>query len=264
MELGVQTFEGQMRSTSLESCLGEYGKSIQAILHCNNKKLQKKGKEDSETMVNVSVSIWYTKEFAEMEQDVQGYIDTIFEEANAGLANSKVPMRLKHHGTYLYAGAELPTCDAMLRAFSQRTQMLSSLKDGIMCGNAQCVKDLEKILSVLKTADASFLLISKSNSCGGMGYIDTTYLPFALGTHGHARYDTEGFTNMYSFDTLVSLIHFFRGAYTFLHELSHIFGAGHDKKTATEGKEGEYYKYGYGSSFKKGAGPKQGFRTVLA
>merc|ERR1719188_795729 len=74
-----------------------------------------------------------------------------------------------------------------------------------------------------------------------MGYIDTTYLPFALGTHGHAR-----------------------GAYTFLHELSHIFGAGHDKKTATEGKEGEYYKYGYGSSFKKGAGPKQGFRTVLA
>ena len=36
------------------------------------KKLLQKGKEDNVTMVEVSVRIWFTREFAAMEEDVQG------------------------------------------------------------------------------------------------------------------------------------------------------------------------------------------------
>ena len=35
--------------------------------------LMKMGREDDTTMVNVSVAIWFTKEFAAIENDVQGY-----------------------------------------------------------------------------------------------------------------------------------------------------------------------------------------------
>ena len=34
--------------------------------------LMKRGREDDTTVVNVSVAIWFTKEFAEVEDDVQG------------------------------------------------------------------------------------------------------------------------------------------------------------------------------------------------
>ena len=34
--------------------------------------LMKRGREDNTTVVDVSVAIWFTKEFAEVEDDVQG------------------------------------------------------------------------------------------------------------------------------------------------------------------------------------------------
>ena len=34
--------------------------------------LMKMGREDDTTVVNVSVAIWFTKEFAEVEDDIQG------------------------------------------------------------------------------------------------------------------------------------------------------------------------------------------------
>ena len=36
------------------------------------KRLMNKGIEDDTTVVNVSVAIWFTKEFAEVEDDIQG------------------------------------------------------------------------------------------------------------------------------------------------------------------------------------------------
>ena len=35
-------------------------------------RLMNKGMEDDTTVVNVSVAIWFTKEFAEVEDDIQG------------------------------------------------------------------------------------------------------------------------------------------------------------------------------------------------
>ena len=127
--------------------------------------LLQKGKEDSTTIVEVSISIWVTKEFARMEEDVQGYIDTCFEEANAALANSLVPMRLKHHGTRLYEKDEIYDGVTMLKAFT----------------------DSGSTDDILNSADASFLLTSKSNVCG-MAWFDTVTRPFAMGTHSCARY----------------------------------------------------------------------------
>ena len=35
-------------------------------------KLMKMGREDDTTVVNVSVAIWFTKDFADVEEDIQG------------------------------------------------------------------------------------------------------------------------------------------------------------------------------------------------
>ena len=154
----------------------------------------------------------------------------------------------------------------MSYAFSQRNQMTSDIKKGRICNyfmkpvDEECLADVNRIKSVLKTADASLLLISNCLTHGGIAYIDQTLLPFAMATHGYAKYDTEEFILFPHF----ILIHFFRGAYVFFHELAHIFGAQHDMKTTREDKERVPYEYGFGSLFKKGAEPKQGFRTVLA
>lgn len=127
--------------------------------------LLQKGEDDSDSMVEVSISIWFTKEFAAMEEDVQGYINTCFEEANAALANSLVPMRLKHYGTHVYKKEEIYDGGDMLEAFTD-----SGSKDAI-----------------LNSADASFLLTSKSNVCG-IAWFNTIAIPFAMGTHSCARY----------------------------------------------------------------------------
>ena len=53
----------------------------------------------------------------------------------------------------------------------------------------------------------------------------------------------------------------FRGGYTFLHELCHVFGAHHNKESGANNKA---YKYGYGKLFKWGGGYQDGYRTIMA
>ena len=127
--------------------------------------LIQKGKDDKDTIVEISISIWFTKEFAKKEEDVQGYINTCFEEANAALANSLIPMRLKHYGTRLYENEEIYDADKMLSAFAN-----SGSKDVI-----------------LNSADASYLLTSNSNFCG-VAYTNTVSIPYGMGDHSCSRY----------------------------------------------------------------------------
>jgi hypothetical protein len=63
--------------------------------------------------------MWFTNEFAAMEEDIQGYINTCFEEANSAFANSGIPMKLIHHGTKLYKGTEINDGVEMIGAFRQ-------------------------------------------------------------------------------------------------------------------------------------------------
>lgn len=58
-----------------------------------------RGIEDQKTVVQVSVMIYYTKEFAYVQPNVDGYIANLFRSANAAFKNSKIPLRLKHHCT---------------------------------------------------------------------------------------------------------------------------------------------------------------------
>ena len=127
--------------------------------------LLQRGKDDGDTMVEVSVSIWFTSEFAAIEEDIQGYVNTLFEEANGALVNSKVPMRLRHHGTRLYEGEELSTTSDMLDAFAETDD-------------------------VLKSADTSFLLTSTFDKNCGRAFSNSVSNPVAVARHSCARYST--------------------------------------------------------------------------
>ena len=137
--------------------------------------LLKQGREDSTTVATVSVSIYYTKEFAAMEEDVQGYIDTCFQEANAAMANSKIPMRLKHHGTYFYEGEEIFDGGKFIAAFAGDDIWYSGEKGDVA----------RKAL--LKSADATLLLQSDKSNVGGIAYTNTARCPVSIATHGAAK-----------------------------------------------------------------------------
>ena len=144
--------------------------------------LLKQGKEDSTTVVTVSVSIYYTKEFAAMEEDVQGYIDTCFQEANAAMANSKIPMRLKHHGTYLYEGKEIFDAVKFLDALDGDAS--DGDVDDIWYGGERGEVARK---AVLKTADATLLLQSDKSNVGGIAYTNTARAPISIATHAAAK-----------------------------------------------------------------------------
>ena len=55
--------------------------------------LMELGRTDTETVVEVSVTVYFTQEFADYEPDVYGYVDTMVEEANLGYKNSDIPLR---------------------------------------------------------------------------------------------------------------------------------------------------------------------------
>jgi hypothetical protein len=109
---------------------------------------------------------------------------------------------------------------------------------------------------MLNSADTAFLLTSDSNVCG-VGYLDSSYYPFAMATHKCARYDSNDKTHIYK--TFIPL-HINRGYYTFAHELGHVFGAAHDRDASSNAP----YSYGYGKKFLKGATDNTGYRTLMA
>jgi hypothetical protein len=74
---------------------------------------------DETTLVNVSVAIWFTDDFAERENDIQGYVNTLFQQANAGMTNSRVPIKFIHHGTKRYTGPEFMNGGQMMGAFRE-------------------------------------------------------------------------------------------------------------------------------------------------
>ena len=75
------------------------------------------------------------------------YIETMFEEGNACLRNSLVPMRLVHHGTYAYPGEEYRDAGTMLNHFSG-VQRIPVMYNGVEMASVQqnrTHRDLERI-----------------------------------------------------------------------------------------------------------------------
>ena len=61
--------------------------------------LQDQGLEDNTTLVTYSIMIWYTPEFKELfasEDDLDLFIDLVFEETNQGYINSLMPVQRRY------------------------------------------------------------------------------------------------------------------------------------------------------------------------
>ena len=49
---------------------------------------------DDETMVSFTVKFYYTKEFAETTEDIDGFLDLVIAETNQGFANSGINLKV--------------------------------------------------------------------------------------------------------------------------------------------------------------------------
>jgi hypothetical protein len=92
---------------------------------------------------------------------------------------------------------------------------------------------------ILNTADMAYLLVARSN-VGGMGFYDSTRLPFAFGTHGASR-----------------------GIYAFAHELGHVMGLHHNVENMPN-PSSLHYPSGMGMLFARGEEEVDGKRTIMA
>ena len=65
---------------------------------------QTQGEQDTTTMVDISVMVWYTPQFRntfETEEDMNVFVDLIFAETNQGYINSQIPVGYQQYQTEL-------------------------------------------------------------------------------------------------------------------------------------------------------------------
>lgn len=58
-----------------------------------------RGRSDPTTVVTVSVMVYYTRQFASLEKNPEGFVAEAFRDANSALENSKIPIELQLHCT---------------------------------------------------------------------------------------------------------------------------------------------------------------------
>merc|ERR1712179_332401 len=114
------------------------------------------GKSDSVTVVNYSIMIWYTPQFRATfpsEEEMNLFIDQIFDETNQGYINSEIPVRAVEHDVKQHPNlTDISDSSAMLSAFADSM----SLSDLLNC------------------ADSTALLIEEFSSCG-IAYLDRAF-----------------------------------------------------------------------------------------
>ena len=115
------------------------------------KRFRQKGKKDAKTVVEYSIKFYYTKEFAEATDDIEGYFNKLESETNRGYINSKIPVRVK---IFCIEATTLRDDKKTCRMLSKFAKYKGSTKD------------------LRGSADAAALLLLKTSSCG-CGYIDS-------------------------------------------------------------------------------------------
>jgi hypothetical protein len=65
--------------------------------HMRMEELVAQGRADDTTVVEVSVTVYYTADFKRQTDDVEAFVAQAIAQANAGYMNSNIPMRLKLH-----------------------------------------------------------------------------------------------------------------------------------------------------------------------
>ena len=109
--------------------------------------LGSRGRSDSTTTVTLTVSFYYTDDFAAVTSDPEAEINQYVANANAGYANSELPIRLK-----AFCITELP--------FEERSDVVGMVKEfAVSMGSYEATRN---------SADTAFLVLSKSYSgtCG--------------------------------------------------------------------------------------------------
>jgi len=106
---------------------------------------------DIETIIEFSVKIYYTREFASATLDMPGFFNQMLAETNQGYINSEIPMRIFIHETEEATIIDQNDSTAMLYAF---TFMKSSAKE------------------LRGSADTAVLLVNSMDACG-IGFLNT-------------------------------------------------------------------------------------------
>jgi hypothetical protein len=151
------------------------------------------GRADHTTVVEYTVTVYYTKGFKETTADPTTFIDQVIAETNDGYKNSGIPLRAKLHCV-----------------------LESDVPDGLSSGLTVRLFTIgQKSLNLVrKSADVAVLLVknySKSNSCG-VNWFNSFRIGQTLGTVRKA----------------CAL-----GYFSFGHEIAHGFGLAHDRRVAS-------------------------------
>ena len=161
--------------------------------HMRMEELLAKGRADTETIVEFSITVYYTKEFKAATADPKTFIEQVITETNQGYINSEVPIRAKLH-----------------------CAVESDISDGLDASTTleQFKRSQYNLNRVRKSADATILLVNQYSSSGvcGVNYFNTISSGNTVGTvrKGCAL-----------------------GYYSFGHEVAHGFGLAHDRRVAS-------------------------------
>ena len=106
---------------------------------------------DNTTVVDYSVMVYYTPQFAAITADIPGYVEQVLAETNQGYANSLIPV------TISLLCIEAATINDQMDVNGLITEFRE------MKGSVEALRN---------TADAAFLLVEDNNACGA-GYLAT-------------------------------------------------------------------------------------------
>merc|ERR1712200_189103 len=116
----------------------------------NNEELRQKGIDDNTTIVTFSIKFYYTKDFADVTDDIELYFDQVTAETNQGYINSLIPLRMKIHCIEPADLNDIWSSGEMLSTFRKYKGSTEALRGG---------------------ADAAALVVKDFSGCG-RGYLD--------------------------------------------------------------------------------------------
>ncbi len=116
------------------------------------------GEEDRMDMVEYSIKIYYTPQFAAVTADIEGYVEQVIQETNQGYFDSKVPLRAKVLCIEEATINDMPLSSDQLSAFKNMKGSNAELRG---------------------TADVAVLLVKSFDACG-RGYVNSIRSGYTL------------------------------------------------------------------------------------
>ena len=90
--------------------------------------LEARGKADTSTIVEFTITVYYTEEFRKTTADPQTFIDQVIAETNQGYINSGIPIRARLHCVIQSDIRDGLPAHITLAAFKQSQQSLTALR----------------------------------------------------------------------------------------------------------------------------------------